>query len=482
MVWDMFNTEIRFVALLGSLAVVGLDAGESQASQPPAFLTMPLDGSAAPTGYKVVNLNFYGKALLAEKVKATSVPTALRASLTDLTKFFGTKPTLGKVYEDSRDHRMGAADFAVTWQGQAFRGLLLTRLRPGGAKVLAIYSRSDTPRARWAELLGASEALGASPGSTDRSAAAAPAPSTRPPRPYGEPLKPYRFPDGTGFVGLARGWTTQAQSCQNGFLLTGPAGQRLSMGFSQRVNLPNSVGASMPNSPFPTAPFMAPQQAVVQMTPIMSQLSVRRGGPSFVIDNIVERRDIQPVVPMGPNATTLSYGVTETPKGGSPRHYRVLASVSTLPAEGQWVLSVHEMEAPDPSFDQDLPAMLAMAQSWRVNVDVVNKKTQVTIAQREQWFNEQQKAMQARYEASYEANRRFMESQRSEPTKGSAARKSAADAAVDDFDEYLRGSRTVVDTRTGEKGSADLGSVDEIVDGLNIAEPGRYRQIPLRDE
>ncbi len=46
----------------------------------------------------------------------------------------------------------------------------------------------------------------------------------------------------------------------------------------------------------------------------------------------------------------------------------------------------------------------------------------------------------------------------------------------------IRGYRTVEDTRTGERGSVDLGNVDNFVDTLNESDPDRYRQIPLRDE
>ena len=52
----------------------------------------------------------------------------------------------------------------------------------------------------------------------------------------------------------------------------------------------------------------------------------------------------------------------------------------------------------------------------------------------------------------------------------------------DNFDELIRGYRTVEDTQTGEKRSMDLGNVDKIVDDLNEHDPGRYREIPLRDE
>jgi len=51
-----------------------------------------------------------------------------------------------------------------------------------------------------------------------------------------------------------------------------------------------------------------------------------------------------------------------------------------------------------------------------------------------------------------------------------------------DFDEVIRGERTVQDTQTGERTSVNLGNVNEIVDKLNERDPGRYIQIPLRDE
>ena len=51
-----------------------------------------------------------------------------------------------------------------------------------------------------------------------------------------------------------------------------------------------------------------------------------------------------------------------------------------------------------------------------------------------------------------------------------------------DFDEVIRGVRTVEDTQTGHRTSVDLGNVDQIVDKLNEHDPGRYVQIPLRDE
>ncbi len=50
-----------------------------------------------------------------------------------------------------------------------------------------------------------------------------------------------------------------------------------------------------------------------------------------------------------------------------------------------------------------------------------------------------------------------------------------------DFDEVIHGYRTIEDTQTGDR-AYDLGNVNEIVNSLNEHDPGRYIQIPLRDE
>jgi hypothetical protein len=61
-------------------------------------------------------------------------------------------------------------------------------------------------------------------------------------------------------------------------------------------------------------------------------------------------------------------------------------------------------------------------------------------------------------------------------------RQVSQDRRNDDFSELTRGYRTVEDTRTGERRSADYLNVDKIVEDLNVGEPDRYKQIPLRDE
>lgn len=52
-----------------------------------------------------------------------------------------------------------------------------------------------------------------------------------------------------------------------------------------------------------------------------------------------------------------------------------------------------------------------------------------------------------------------------------------------DFDEVIRGYRTVEDTTTGERAETDLGTVHRTVEKLNEhAGYDRYKEIPLRDQ
>ncbi len=57
-----------------------------------------------------------------------------------------------------------------------------------------------------------------------------------------------------------------------------------------------------------------------------------------------------------------------------------------------------------------------------------------------------------------------------------------SDKSFADVDEGIRGYRKVYDTQTGEEADVNLGDVNGVVNSLNEADPGRYVQVPLRDE
>lgn len=145
---------------------------------------------------------------------------------------------------------------------------------------------------------------------------------------------------------------------------------------------------------------------------------------------------------------------------------------------------VTQIRAPDATFEKTKPMMFQMIRSLKTNDALVQQKSNQQLAAQKQWNAGQQKAMRAQQAANGAHNKQYWENQEAREASNRAFEDSQRDKARhnDDFDQYVRGFRTVEDTQTGIKTSVDLGNVDKIVDDLNERDPGRYRQIPLRDE
>jgi hypothetical protein len=445
----------------------------------------------APPGYEVVRAVGSGRALSRRLPQVRSVSAALRTTLTDLEQHFGAKPQVRGAYEDTRDHLSGGAGFTASVRGRPVQGILSCRIGPEGAFVAVVYADADAPRGDLAKLMEAPPGGGGGPGAPRQDGEGAPAGQAS--------LEPFRFPDGTCVMGLARGWHTPAQSCAGPAVILGPADQTISMGLSWSVNTPDSLavqnhrqmlatarqlGSPPPQFDMLVAPFSGPLDALKNLAPQLSQMAARRGGKPFRIENPVQRQELRPNL-SGGRAALLTWGVSEQGPGGSVKHYRSQARLETAPvAPGAWMMVGIIVRAPDASFERDLPVMLAMVQSLKENAQAINQKTQQGIQAQNQWFQAQQKAHRAQVEgfekqqqAHREASQAFDQRNRDwERGQNETAR------GHDDFSEVLRGYRTVEDTTTGVKRSVDLGNVDVIVDKLNEADPGRYRQIPLRDE
>jgi hypothetical protein len=143
-----------------------------------------------------------------------------------------------------------------------------------------------------------------------------------------------------------------------------------------------------------------------------------------------------------------------------------------------------ELRAPDAAFDRELPHLLAIAKSWRPNDAAMARRINGQTASNQRSFQASQRQQREksaafdRYIAGQEqaSNERLGQAEADEKASNDRLR------SANDFDEVIRGTRTVEDKQTGERTSVDLGDVDKIVDKLNEHDPDRYRQIPLRDE
>ena len=114
--------------------------------------------------------------------------------------------------------------------------------------------------------------------------------------------------------------------------------------------------------------------------------------------------------------------------------------------------------------------MLAIAKSWKLNDAVVQEHTQQNINASNQRFEAFEHSMKDKQDA-FDSYLKSVQHNELIQERSNA-----------DFDEVIRGYRTVYDTESGNRSSADLGNVNEIVNSLNERDPGRYIQIPLRDE
>jgi len=203
--------------------------------------------------------------------------------------------------------------------------------------------------------------------------------------------------------------------------------------------------------------------------PQLSETSQANGGPAFTLDEMLQSSDVASQLPGG-QAARLYYRSTDS-QNGQETHKRNWAQVECYPiGAGAWGMHWSYVSAPDATFDADLHTMLAISKSWKLNDDIVNQHGQQNVAA--------QNAQFSAFEQSNKENQDAFDGYLKSIQHDSLL----TDRSNTDFDEVVRGFRTVYDTQTDERAPADLGNVDEIVNSLNERDPGRYIQIPLRDE
>ncbi len=440
-------------SLMASMAAPGADVGSM--------------GVEAPSGYSVVVATEAGKRFVAHKAAAKSLSAALSAGLQDLSRWFDGKPIAKGAFADSKGQQRGGALFTATLKGQPVRGLIYCVNSEQGADVTVTYCRANAPATEWSKLTSGTNApSGAAIASM--------------------PMHEYVFPDGTGSMQLPQGWKTDAQTSIHGVRIQGPAGQTVSLGINFTVNTPDSfivknqmqmaANARQMGLPPPkpiemlVAAYTEPVTALKNLFPQLSQWSLRRGGPGITLDKILETPKPAQAGFSNGRAATIYYAFTKT-TGGNPAPYRARGQYESWTlGPGAWYLHVSEASAPDATFDQDWPVMLAIATSLKTDPQAVQRATSRAIDAQNQNFQAMQRA-HATQQAAFDDYLKSVQ-------RNSIIRERSAT----DFDEVIRGVRTVEDTQTGYRTSVDLGNVDQIVDRLNEHDPGRYIQIPLRDE
>jgi hypothetical protein len=421
-----------------------------------------------PSGYVQVAQTESGRMLTRHRDGAESVRAALGATLVELARYFDDRPKVQGAYEDQRDHRSGGATFVAKQAGQAVQGHIGCTLKERSADVVVTFCRADAPRAEWERLTVAQrgQTAGAGPGTVPA-------------------LKTYSFPDGTGSIGLAPGWTTQARTLMGRVILKGPDDQAVTLGTTLSVSTPNSMAvhtqqqllaqARQLGGPPPALPpilvarFDRPIRCYEALVPQLSRMSQANGGPPLEVRDLTLVKSV-PGVLANSSADLVTLRI-QLPGRQGRRPFKSFARLEITPISNDaFMFGITDAAAPEETFEQDLPVMLAMIGSVQENAAQIQQQTDENIRARKEWFAVQQRTHQeltAAYEQQHQDWRR---------------RSNDQSRSVTDFNEVIIGQRTVLDTTTGEKTKVDLGHVDQIVDRLNEVDPGRYQQIPLRDE
>ena len=131
------------------------NAASDNATQPAA--AAPQAGGAAaadvPAGYEIMASTPVGQSLLTRKEHLTSVKAALEATFPELAQFFGSRPVIGRAFQDVKNPKSGGATFTITAHAQPMQGFVKCTLDDRGATVAVIYGQTKAPKAEWGKLL-----------------------------------------------------------------------------------------------------------------------------------------------------------------------------------------------------------------------------------------------------------------------------------------------------------------------------------------
>jgi hypothetical protein len=367
------------------------------------------------------------------------------AALHDLRAVFDEKPQASGAFGDANDKECQAS-FTAKFKGQAIKGSILCGVGDNGAAISIIYDRADAPTAELATLMAA--------------------------LPTGTKWVQHPLAGGSGTIQLPADWTLKQSTQLGSVVATGPNGQEIGLGVGAEVVDPHSFIAAQvrANGTMLVAPYSDPVTALRNLAPQISSMSQRAGGPAITLDKIISSSPAQAQIP-GAQAAWITCALT---KGTGPQAVkaREIVLLECYPL-GQWAWGIYTSYAlaPESNYDRDLPVMLQIANSWKLNDSVVMDNSRQMINAQNRSFAAFENSMKEKSAAfdSYMASVRNSERVRERSNA--------------DFDEVIRGYRTVEDTQTGDRRDVNLGYSKEIVDKLNEhAGFERYKEIPLRDQ
>jgi hypothetical protein len=363
-----------------------------------------------------------GRSLVCMKNDVKSARQMLLMTLDQLAGYFDERPALDACYGD-KDDRAAVTSFQAKLKGNSMKGAIFASVGETGGTSIVIFDRQ-----------------GASPAALARLAAAA--------APVGNmQWTPTRLPDGSGALLLPEKWKLTGAS--NGALdAAGPNGQTISLGISFTIFTPEAEAAfhqpraalGLPYQPtgFLVARFCEPAEAVKTLVPQFSKMSQAGGQPPFRLLSIIETTPLED----RQGHTAYVHLLAEIGTGEAAFRQESLVLVKCMPmGGGRWQYYSSQVTAPQALFQHDLPTMIKIWQSWRLDPNSVRERMNKALA-----VMSETREMLGR-SAEYQDHVR--------------AQSSA------EWDAIITGYTTIIDKATGQHSDKNTANVKSLVDQMN---------------
>ena len=336
--------------------------------------------SLASDGIKTVDVPGGGHIMFGPLAGQITPQIAIGKVLHVVSQHCGDRPQITNILKAGNGDIL-AAFFTVTAKnqdGHKLTGLVIASApKSGQAAAVLLYDDSD----RFAtslnpmfkrlqqEISASPSALGPPSSSSPSASPSASASSLPAPTAPAAPLQTYRFPDGTGSIGLPAGWNV-AFAQKADILAKGPSGEVLRFGLNVPIVDPRDPRSSAlgpirngtgPGN-FLAIPFGIDGAAAFKE--FSAQLAIKNRKPPSTL-NI---GNVQQVPATGGGRIFLISGDVDTHDGQGPLTFISRVVMSTQLSLGSWSMTIYQVNIPKQLYAQEANTIARIYPSYNVNV------------------------------------------------------------------------------------------------------------------
>ncbi len=399
-------------------------------------VTSAASAQQPPPGYQFVSgaPHVSGGLLLTRLPRAGDAIQALNQGFRGAARFFDGRPQVVAGVADAQGQQAEAA-FRASKDSVRLVGVAFAAIEGGTVTVALAFDSPNTFSQSFPRLL---RIAGLSGGSGN------PCP------PPGQNWRTVPYFDGSGQMVLPEGWQLTAAH-QGVARAEGPQGiveSGITFSAISRAGAAQRAQFGLPTLVLVVDPNDVPSALNGVWTAVVRQGAI----PPFRIRRVIESVPVpsQGTIPM--QAAFVHYEIEHE---GMLKRVLALVHMAALDADGQWLYFESHVVAPTSCFGQNLPTLFQIWTSAQVSPQEFQRRLNAAMSSLSEAHEMQWQGMRNR-------------SKREDDMRAA-------------WREQHIGIRVVEDTRTGTHSTVDHGHSAELVRRLNEQEPGRYREIPLRE-